>query len=86
MTTAWDCFPSEGDCYRLVVFADTRNQARSLAHRGDPGETGFLHMRARRFPAADGLAPPGTVWIGPDDLPPELRHRAVDFWDPGWDG
>lgn len=87
MTKAWDCFPPfDGDPYRLLVFADTRNQARSLANRKDPGDTGFLHMRARRFPAADGLAPPDTVWIGPDDLPPELRHRAGDFWDLEWDG
>ena len=81
MTNAWDCFPSDGDPYHLVVFADTRNQARYLAYREDPGETGFLHMRARRFPVADGLAPSGTVWIGPFDLPPDLRHRAGDFWD-----
>jgi hypothetical protein len=80
-TKAWDCFPSDGDPYRLVVFADTRNQACYLAHREDPGDTGFLHMRARRFPVADGLAPSGTVWIGPGDLPPDLRHRAGDFWD-----
>jgi hypothetical protein len=86
MTKAWDCFPSDGDPYRLVAFADTRNQARCLALREDPGDTGFLHMRARRFPIADGLAPSGAVWIGPADLPPELRHRAGEFWDLERDG
>lgn len=80
MTKAWTCFPCQ------VVFADTRNQAINLANRKDLGDTGFLHIQAHRFPVADDLAPPGTIWIGPEDLPPELRHRAGDFWDLEWDG
>jgi hypothetical protein len=81
MIQAYSCRPTGAE-WHIVVFTATAKRARLLGfYAGPSGEDDdYIHWRARRLSAADGLCLNEKAWICAEDAPEQLRLKAAELW------